>query len=600
MAAKNKFLIADLYCGGGGSSDGIIEACREYGIEPQLVAVNHWNIAIATNKLNHPNANTICASVQNVKPRELVPGGRLHVLWASPECTNHSQAKGGRPKDEQSRATAWDVLKWAQELYIDCIYIENVKEFMDWGPLDTKGHPIPSKKGKTFRSYIAALEGLGYKVDWQIMNAADYGAATSRRRLIIQAVRGKSKIAWPEPTHCSSPDNLFNLPPYVSAKTIIDWTIPGKSIFGRKKPLATKTLARIEAGIKKYWGPWAEPFLVMMRGQSKCRDVNQPVPTITTTAQGHIALVEPFFTKLRGTGTTADINDPAPTITAGGQHLGLVEPFMAVMKGSSNHQEIDRPLPTITTHEHLGIVEPFISRFNEGDNRNHSIGSPLPVVDCSNRYGVVEPLIIATGHTSAKDRSRSVNDPLSTVVTKAEHCLVEPLIMSQKFNNVPSPSSEPLGTITTVNSFAVAEPLIIHQMTPGRTRTVEEPLPTITTVSGHSLVEAFIVKFYGNEKEAHTLNNPLGTVTCKDRFALIEGDVYYLDIRFRMLKPHELAAAMSFPKNYQFTGTTADQVRQIGNAVPPYLSRALLRARLSHKYPQGKNQLNQELTLKGA
>jgi len=373
--------VADLFCGGGGTSTGMIKAFEQHGIDYKLVAVNHWQKAIDTNKINHPQSKTVCASVENIKPRELVPGGRLHVLWASPECTNHSQAKGGRPKDEQSRATAWDVLKWAQELYIDCIYIENVKEFLDWGPLDTKGHPIPSKKGKTFRAYISAFEGMGYKVDWQIMNAADYGAATSRRRLIIQAVRGKSKIAWPEPTHCASPDNLFGQQPYVAAKTIIDWTIHGKSIFDRKKPLAEKTIKRIEAGIKKYWGPWAEPFLVMMRGQSKCRDINQP-------------------------------------------------------------------------------------------------------------------------------------------------------------------------------------------------------LPTITTVNGHSLVEPFIVKFYGNEKEAHDINNPLGTVTCKDRFAVVEGDLYYLDIRFRMLKPHELAAAMSFPPSYQFAGTSADQVKQIGNAVCPALAEALIMSRL--------------------
>lgn len=447
---KKKIHVADLFCGGGGTSTGMINVFVRHGINYSLIGVNHWQIAIDTNRMNHPEGKLYCSPVENVKPREAVPGGRLNFLWASPECTNHSVAKGGRPKDDQSRATAWDVLKWAQELYIDRIYIENVKEFLDWGPLNTKGEPLKSKKGATFRAYIGNLEAMGYTVDWQIMNAADFGAPTSRRRLIIQAVRGRNKIIWPEPTHSNTPDNLFGQQQYVPAREIIDWSIPGTSIFNRKKPLAEKTLARIEAGIRKYWGEWAEPFIVIMRGQSVVRDVDSPVPTISCS----------------------------------GAHLGLVE-----------------------------------------------------------------PIIIATGHTSSQNRSRSVNEPLSTVVTKAEHCLIEPLI--------------------------------IHQMTPGRTRTVKEPLPTITTANGHGLVRPFLVKYYGSGESVKGVDIPLDTLTTKERFALVDGDIFQLDIRFRMLQPHELAAAMSFPKTYKFAGTKTDAVRQIGNAVPPRLAEALIESAIS-------------------
>lgn len=419
---------ADLFCGGGGTSCGMINAFRRAGVNFRLIGVNHWNIAIDTNKQNHPFEKLYCSTIQNVKPREAVPSGRLHFLWASPECTNHSRAKGGRPKDEQSRSTAWDILKWAQELYIDRIYIENVIEFLEWGPIDSKGYPMKSKKGETFRAFVAALESLGYHADWRELNAADYGAPTSRVRLIIQAVRGKGKIVWPHPTHAKEP-GLFGEKPWRTAREIIDWSIPGKSIFDRRKPLAENTLRRIESGIKKYWGEWAEPFLVILRGtkESQCR------------------------------ASVRRLDKPLPTISAGGVHAG--------------------------------IVEPFLVRYNGGDDRHHSINEPVPVLDCSNRYGMVEP---------------------------------------------------------------------------------------------------FMVKFYGNEKGSESLREPIDTICTKDRFGLVRGYLveinetrYVLDIRFRMLQPHELAAGMGFPADYKFAGSKSEQVKQIGNAVSPNLSEALIYSALS-------------------
>ena len=452
----SKILCADLFCGGGGTSTGMINAFHRAGVNDyQLIGVNHWNIAIETNKLNHPFEKLYCSTIQNVKPREAVPSGRLHFLWASPECTNHSRAKGGRPKDEQSRATAWDILKWAQELYIDRIYIENVIEFLEWGPIDSKGRPMASKKGETFRAFVAALESLGYHVDWQAMNAADFGAPTSRVRLIIQAVRGRGKIVWPEPTHAKEP-GMFGEKPWRSAREIIDWSIPGKSIFARKKPLAENTIRRIESGIRKYWGEWAEPFLVILRGtkDSQCR------------------------------ASVRRLDVPLPTISAGGIHAG--------------------------------IVEPFLVRYNGGDDRHHPINEPVPVLDCSNRYGMVEPLFIP-------------------------------------------------------------------QQSAGTVKPVSNPLSTVAAAGAISIVEPFMVKFYGNERGAESLNDPIDTICTKDRFGFVRGYLvefngarYVLDIRFRMLQPHELAKGMGFPADYKFAGKKKDQVKQIGNAVSPNLSEALI------------------------
>lgn len=477
-----KIIAVDLFCGAGGESTGMIDAFKDAGHEYEMLAINHWDLAIETHKTNHPEVKHECESIQNVDPCEAIPGGRVHFLWASPECTHHSNARGGKPKSNQSRASAWLVLKWLQELYVDRVYIENVPEFMNWGPLGANKKILKYSKGRTFNAFIKAMESLGYRVDHRILKAANYGVPTTRKRLIIQAVRGKNKIAWPEESHTQDAD-MFAGKRWIPAKDIIDWDIMGKSIFNRKKPLAENTIRRIETGIKKYWGEWAEPFLII----------------------------------LRGTSNVSDINKPLPTITAGGIHAGL--------------------------------IEPFLTRYNGGDDRNHSINEPMPVLDCSNRYGIIEPFVFASGHTSSNDRSKSINDPLSTIVTKAEHCLVEPLIL--------------------------------HQMNGMNCIPIDKPLPTITTRCGHALIEPFLFKYYGSGANVESIGKPLGTVTTKDRFALIEGCKYSLDIRFRMLKWHELAAATSFPKDYFFSGNQSDKVKQIGNAVPPKMAKAIIAAGLA-------------------
>ena len=434
---------ADLFCGAGGESTGLIQAAGELGMKVDLLAINHWERAIETHSRNHPDARHLCETIQNVDPVRAVPGGRLNLLWASPECTHHSIARGGRPCSDQSRASAWLLLKWLSELYVERVIVENVPEFLNWGPLGHDGRPLQSRRGEVFNAWVAALRSLGYQVDWRVLRAADYGDPTTRRRLFVQAVRGRKRICWPTPTHSEHPE-IFNQSPWVPAREIIDWSIPSQSITARSRPLADATLARIEAGIRRYWGEWAEPFIVV----------------------------------LRGTGTARTVDLPLPAITASGQHLGL--------------------------------VQPFLTKFHGGNpNRNHSVNEPIPTLDTSNRFGLVEPFIYASGHRSSV-RVNTINEPLSTVVTKAEHCLVEP----------------------------------------------------------------FIVQYYGNG-EARSIQQPLDTVTCRDRFGVVQAAG--LDIRFRMLQPHELAAAQGFPKEYWFSGGKADQVKQIGNAVPCNLAAALCR-----------------------
>jgi len=474
--------IADLFCGAGGSTTGIRQAVARMGLKANILAINHWEVAIRTHSANNDGVEHLCQSVDSIDPTEVVPGQELDLLWASPACTHHSVARGGRPRCEQQRAPAWIIPYWLENLKVKRLIIENVPEFQSWGPLDNEGHPVKEAKGETFKAFIAAIRSLGYTVEWQVLTAANYGDPTIRRRLFIQAIKGTGRrIQWPNITHAEKAFDVHGLPKWIPAREIIDHDLHGESIFNRKRPLVPATLRRIEHGIKKFWQPYAEPFLIVLRGTGTSRSLDKPLPAVTTSGK-HFALIEPFLIKYFS--TSADV------------------------------KSLSEPLGTVTAIDHHALIEPFITRFHCGDDsskRNHSINEPLPVIDTSNRYGIVEPFITAIGQSSAKDRSRSLDEPLSTVVTKQEHVLIEP----------------------------------------------------------------FLVRYNGNG-DAESIDIPLGSVTTKDRWGLIEpGGEFLLDIRFRMLQPHELAAAHSFSKDFKFFGTKTEIVKQIGNSVPIRLSREL-------------------------
>jgi DNA (cytosine-5)-methyltransferase 1 len=400
---------ADLFCGAGGTSTGMLMACRDLGYKLDLVAVNHWPLAIQTHMENHPWARHICASlmpiepnrpgelfeggVDAIDPRKAVPGGKLDVLMASPECTHHSNARGGKPRSDQSRATPWCILRWADALRPDSVLIENVPEFRTWGPLDDNGKPIKEEAGKTFSAFLNSFDGLGYSVEYRVLNAADYGDATTRKRLFIQARRGRSEIAWPAATHSRSGQD--GLPRWRSAREIIDFSKENHSIFGRRKPLSKNTIDRIAYGLRKFGGKKADPFLVMLYGTGKVRSVN----------------------------------DPLPTVTAQGGHIALCEPFLVRYNGGA-----------------------------DSSRRVHGLDDPVPTLDTSNRFALCEPFIIATGQTGGSGkRVRSVDDPLSTLVTKAEHCLVEPFLVKFYRTGRANSIHAPLDTLTTKSRFGLAE-----------------------------------------------------------------------------------------------------------------------------------------------
>lgn len=356
-------MIADLFCGAGGTSTGAVLALA--GRPSRITAVNHWPVAIETHQKNHPDARHYCTGLDAARPLDLIPEGRLDLLMASPECTHHSRARGGKPINDQSRASAWHVVRWATELRVRSILVENVPEFEAWGPLCARGlRPLKSRRGEYFRAWVSALEAIGFRVAWRVLNAADYGDATTRKRLFVQARSDGKPIAWPAPTHSQSGTaDLFGAGAkrWRAARDVIDWSLPGRSIFGRAKPLSANTLRRIYTGAERFG--WPEPFLVVLRQHMDARSLDAPLPTIT----------------------------------AGGTHLGLVQPFVLGQQSGSAPRAVTRPLPTIATggaHALVSGPEAFlVPAFGERAGQSprvHAIDAPAPTICATGRLNLVQ------------------------------------------------------------------------------------------------------------------------------------------------------------------------------------------------------------------
>lgn len=655
---KRKMLVADLLCGAGGSSTGAERALNELGLEMELVALNHWPTAIDTHSRNHPKARHFVQDIATVRPHLIVPEGYLDLLMASPTCTHHSVARGGKPTSDQQRSDPWHIITWLTELRVKRLIIENVWEFVGWGPVDHRtGKPVKSRKGEYFQAWIDTIKRLGFEPEWRKLNAADYGDATTRQRFILMARSDGRRLVWPVATHGKAIANdvdLFApmLQPWRPARDIIDWSIRGRSIFNRPRPLAPKTLARILAGAQKFGWPepyirmllaeierslrhmirWAyarrhqpkkkgdrekrrklvrdtvirlrefliepeafgrpqrtaKPLVVTLRRNAGGASVDEPIATVS--AQGmHIGVAEPVVVNMKGKSTVSSVDLPLPTQTSRVPHLFSAEPIVLSQHNSGGARSTEEPLPTITTggagdEDHPGCARPMLVTVahgnSEGDatadsRRSHDLDQPLGAIHGDgSAQALVEPFILNRhGEGYGEARAHSVDEPMPTANCDGAGYVVEPFMLSQASGGSPRPVSEPMPTQTTGGNgaaHAVIMP-VTHAGGLDRVQDASTPLPTITGANRGEL--AFIAAQFGEREgqapRVHDISAPVPTIAATGHVNLVEPSEG-LDILFRMLEPHELAAAMGFTtedQEYEFAGTKTDQIKQIGNAV---------------------------------
>ena len=362
MTDNIKLLYIDLFCGAGGTSTGVEKATFHGDKCAKVIAcVNHDANAIASHAANHPDALHFTEDIRTLELSPLVAHTErlrlLHhdaylVLWASLECTNFSKAKGGMPRDADSRTLAEHLFRYIEALRPDYIQIENVEEFMCWGDLDEDGHPVSRDKGKCYMKWVRNVCDYGYDFDWRILNAADYGAYTSRRRYFGQFARHGLPTAFPKATHAKCTDNykhsLFpddTIKPWKPVREVLDLNDEGESIFGRKKPLVEKTLERIYAGLIKFVAGGKEAFIV------KYNSVNGKT----------------------GKYVAPGIDEPCPTV-ATQNRLGMAKVrFLSKYYGGKDHNEtIEEPAGTVTTKDRFGLV------VTAGAGSSVLAGVPLP------------------------------------------------------------------------------------------------------------------------------------------------------------------------------------------------------------------------------
>lgn len=527
-------IVVDLFCGGGGATQGIENA----GLVVHE-CVNHAPLAIATHFANHPATNHRCGDVWSNEPAGVAAGRPVGLLWASPDCRHFSRARGAAPVSRRVRDLAWVVTNWAKagKAKPRVIMVENVPEFREWGPIrrkrDTAGRvvrdgqrrivwePDPAKKGQTFKKWVNMLKRAGYAVEWRVLDAADFGAASRRKRLYVIARCDGEAIKWPEVIDAGKRDNSETQAACGefgtrgrfrhhqrcdrssrrsdqggvqrrSAADVIDWSDLGTSVFeqrkGKPQGLAPKTLGRIAEGVRRFVVDRQEPYVLRVTQTGEGRGwkvwpVSEPMATQTT--RQDLAVMTPVVTLFRGTRTGYSPADVLPTITAGNgpgrgggaaHALGVATPILSSFYSQGgNASDLREPLPVVTTRDRHAIVTPVVTVCAHGDGKDGTqrwgrgslpVDDPLNSIHAGgNNFAVASPVLAHLNHGAVQ--SSSVEQPLRTVVASGgHHALATPILATtgygEREGQAPRCGSveQPLNTCVDGIKQAVATPIV--------------------------------------------------------------------------------------------------------------------------------------------
>lgn len=615
-----QLLYIDLFCGAGGTSTGIEKArIKDEQCAKVIACVNHDANAIASHAANHPDALHFIEDIRTLKLGPLIKHIQkcreeypetLIVLWASLECTNFSKAKGGQPRDADSRTLAEHLFRYIEAINPDYVQIENVEEFMSWGPMDENGRPISMQKGEDYTRWVRSVKSYGYNFDHRVLNAADFGAFTSRKRFFGIFAKCGLPIVFPEPTHYKKPIGAQKS--WKAVREVLDFEDEGKSIFGRKTPLVDPSLLRIHAGLVKFVAGGKEAFMIKYNSMSQsgkyiAPDIDNPCPVVSTQNRLGIAQVN-FLSKYfsgHPDSKNSSIEEPAGAITCKDHHS-----FITAYYGGSDHNySVGSPSPTLTTKDRLAFVSTYY-----GNGGNHSIDSPAPTVTTKDRFSLVESRFMCS--YNFKDNAKDINKPCPTILTKDRLSLISSQFIDQQYgNSKPASADQPLGCVTANPKYNLlsCRPWIMDTNFKNVGANVNNPSPVITanrkwhylmnpqfSSAGGSVDKPCFTLIARMDKMPPYLIEASGDGELPSFIKVIPGGLIYeiydtdteamikikefmamygiLDIKMRMLKIPELKRIMGFPEDYQLIGTKAEQKKFIGNAVEVNMARVLCEA----------------------
>ena len=564
-----ELFVIDLFCGAGGLSEGV-EAARLDGNKCAKVVccVNHDKNAILSHDANIPDALHFIEDIRTLelspistiveRIRQLYPDAMI-MLHASLECTNFSKAKGGQPRDADSRTLAEHLFRYIDVIDPDYIQIENVEEFMSWGDMDENGKPISMDKGRLYQKWVRNVKKYGYNFEHRILNAADFGAYTTRKRFFGIFAKKSLPIVFSEPTHCKGgrQDMFSRLEKWKPVKDVLDFSDEGTTIF-REKPLAEKTLERIYAGLIKFVAGGKDAFLSRyntVRPQDTCKSVDEPCGVLTT--ENRFAKVQVSFLSKQFSGhpesKNVSVEEPAGAITCKDHHV-----FVSAYYGNGHNHSVDLPAPTVTTKDRMALIESrFMCSYNFKDT-GKDINQPCPTLLTKDRLSLVSPFFM--NQYSGGGQVSDINSPCPAVTTTPKQNLVtcQPWIMNTAFSNVGSSIEEPSQTITANRKWHY----LMNPQFNSAGGSVDSPC--FTLIARMDKMPPYLVATESGQVaiEIYDNDSPM-TVKIKEFMALYG----IVDIKMRMLRIPELKKIMGFPEDYVLIGTQADQKKFIGNAV---------------------------------
>lgn len=504
-------LYIDLFCGAGGTSTGV-EMAKVHGEKcaKVIACVNHDQNAIASHAENHPESLHFTEDIRTLelsplaeyasKMRKEYPFAKL-VLWASLECTNFSKAKGGLARDADSRTLAEHLDRYIIALNPDSVQIENVEEFMSWGDIDEKGKPISKDKGRLYQRWVEHIKGFGYSFDYKILNSADFGALTSRKRFFAQFNKPEFPIVWPEATHSKNPSTgLFeSLEKWRPVKEVLDFDDKGESIFTRKKPLVEATLERIYHGLIKFVAGGKEKWLLKynsVNGKTRVHippSVDDPCPTVS--CQGRLGVVSANFLAQYNSGNAEhrvkSVDEACNAVTTNNRFAKVECNFLSkYFSGKPEHKNItvEGPSGTIKTKDSHALVQPKFLQAYYGNGYTSSVELPSPTVTTGDRFSIVSPKYLVS--YNYKDEPKDLDQPYPTVLTKDRFGLIQTSFIDQQFgNSKPSSVDTVLGAITVNPKYAKVSTFIMNQYSGGgQTSDIENPAPTILATPKQNLI----------------------------------------------------------------------------------------------------------------